>query len=89
MRKVLAALLLAIPLAGFAQDQAPIARKDKGAQFTPNVPEFQQQPTYSDIYCAGFVTKENIPDKDHILAGMSAPNSVRFSTRSLSKIAWR
>jgi hypothetical protein len=83
MRKVLAALLLAIPLAGFAQDQAPIARKDKGAQFTPNVPEFQQQPTYSDIYCAGFVTKENIPDKDHILAGMSAPNSVRFSTRDI------
>ncbi|MGE5113666.1 MAG: hypothetical protein ACM3JB_22615 [Acidobacteriaceae bacterium] len=81
MKKVLAALLLAIPLAGFAQDQAPAVRKDKGAQFTANIPEFRQQPTYSDIYCSGFVTKEHIPDQNHVLAGMNAPNSVRLSER--------
>jgi hypothetical protein len=81
MNKSLAALLLAIPLAVFAQDQAPAAPKAPRGPST-NLKAPAPQPTYSDIYCAGFVTKENFPSANRILAGLNTPHAVRFSVRN-------
>jgi hypothetical protein len=82
MKKVLAMLLLAAPMiaVGQDQDQPPVAEQAQRSAST-NLKEKEQAPTYSDIYCAGFVTKENIPTANHILAGMSSPHAVRFSAR--------
>jgi hypothetical protein len=80
MKKVLAMLLLAVPIFALGQDQPSVAEQAKPAAST-NLKEREQAPTYSDIYCAGFVTKENIPTANHILAGLSSPHGVRFSAR--------
>ncbi len=76
MKRVLAALLLAIPVTMFAQDQAPAA-----SQMAPgtNLKVHEQQPTYSDIYCAGFVTKEHVSNANHLLAGLNTPHETRFA----------
>ncbi len=86
MKKSLAALLLAIPISMFAQDPTPVAVT---APQTPssNVKAREQQPTYSDVYCAGFVTKENIPTSDHILGGLNTPHAVRFAVRDYIYLA--
>ncbi len=79
MKRALAALLLAIPLTVVAQDQAPAAAPE--AMYVPstNLKVHQQQPTYSDIYCAGFVTKEHISNANHVLAGLNTPHETRFA----------
>jgi hypothetical protein len=78
MKSVLAALLLAIPLAVIAQDQAPAA---PDAMYVPstNMQIHEEQPTYSDIYCSGFLTKQHISNATHVLAGMNAPHEMRFA----------
>jgi hypothetical protein len=82
MKKVLAMLLLAVPMiaVGQDQDQPPVAEQAQRSAST-NLKEKEQAPTYTDIYCAGFVTKENIPTANHILAGIASPHAVRFSAR--------
>jgi hypothetical protein len=82
MKKVLSILLLAVPMiaVGQDQDQPPVAAQAQPSAST-NLKEREQAPTYSDIYCAGFVTKENIPSANHILAGMASPHAVRFAAR--------
>jgi hypothetical protein len=78
MKRVLAALLLAIPVMMFAQDQNPTAPDPMYVPST-NLQVHEQQPTYSDIYCAGFVTKEHISNADHVLAGLNTPHETRFA----------
>ncbi|HEU5399710.1 MAG TPA: hypothetical protein VFU86_00050 [Terriglobales bacterium] len=80
MKKALAALLLAIPITVFAQDQAPAAAAPQ-AEYVPgtNLTVHQQQPTYSDIYCAGFVSKDHISNANHVLAGLNTPHETRFA----------
>jgi hypothetical protein len=82
MKKVLAMMLLAVPMivVGQDQDQPPVAQQAPQNAST-NLKEREQAPTYSDIYCAGFVTRENIPTTNHILAGMNSPHAVRFAAR--------
>lgn len=79
MKKFLATLLLAVPMVVAAQDQTPA----QPSEATPktNLKEAEAAPTYSDIYCSGFVTKENIPNTNHILAGLGSPHSSRFAAR--------
>ncbi len=78
MKKVLAAMLLAIPLIAFAQDQDQAPAAGQMAPST-NLKVHEQEPTYSDIYCAGFVTKEHISNADHVLAGLNSPHETRFA----------
>jgi hypothetical protein len=85
MKKVLAVLLMALPMMATAQDQAAPADQPQAQAPAPapttNLKERELAPTYSDIYCAGFVTKENIPAANHIVAGLNSPHGVRFSAR--------
>jgi hypothetical protein len=80
MKRVLAALLLAMPILAMGQDQPSLAEQAQPAAST-NLKERELAPTYSDIYCSGFVSKENIPNANHILAGLNSPHGVRFSAR--------
>ena len=77
MKKFLATLLLAVPMVVAAQDQAPALSSQ--ASLKGELKE--AAPTYSDIYCAGFITKENIPNSNHILAGLGSPHGSRFAAR--------
>ncbi len=75
MKRISLLLLLVCSVALWAQDQpAPTAPQ----KFSSNFTERQLAPTYSDLYCAGFVTKENIPTANHIVAGFNSPDQARF-----------
>jgi hypothetical protein len=74
MKKMSLLLMLVLSVAVWAQDQpAPAAKPPQS-----NAKEHQLAPTYSDLYCAGFVSKENIPMANHILAGLNSPHASRF-----------
>lgn len=78
MKSVLAGLLLAIPLAVLAQNQAPAV---SDAMYVPgtNLQVHEEQPSISDIYCSGFVTKQHISNANHVLAGLNTPHETRFA----------
>lgn len=80
MKRVLAALLLALPIVAMGQDQ-PAAADPAQPAASSNLKERELAPTYSDIYCAGFVSKENIPNTNRIVAGLNSPHAVRFAAR--------
>lgn len=37
-----------------------------------------QTPTYADLYCAGFVSKQLVPDANFVAGGMQTPNTTKF-----------
>ncbi len=47
-----------------------------------NVPFVRfQTPTTADIYCAGFLTKERVPDANYVNGGLQTPISTKFADR--------
>jgi hypothetical protein len=53
-----------------------------------NVPFVRfQTPTAADIYCAGFITKERIPDANYVNGGLQTPDSTKFATGELVYLA--
>jgi hypothetical protein len=77
-------LLLVLGLALAASAQQPAGASDQG---TPagtvatnvNFPtERVPTPTYSDLYCAGFVSKNPVPDANFIAGGLQTPNTTKY-----------
>lgn len=55
-----------------------------------NVPFVRYQtPTAADIYCAGFVSKERLPDANYVNGGLQSPTSTKFETGELVYLAGR
>jgi len=53
-----------------------------------NVPFVRfQTPTAADIYCAGFLTKDRIPDANYVNGGLQTPTSTKFETGELVYLA--
>src|SRR6202171_3869391 len=53
-----------------------------------NVPFVRfQTPTTADIYCAGFITKDRIPDANYVNGGLQTPTSTKFETVELVYLA--
>ena len=49
-----------------------------------NVPFVRfQTPTAADIYCAGFITKDRVPDANYVNGGLQTPTSTKFETGEL------
>ncbi len=38
-----------------------------------------QTPTYADLYCAGFISKQILPDANYIAGGLQTPTTTKFS----------
>jgi hypothetical protein len=38
-----------------------------------------QTPTYSDLYCAGFISKQTLPDANFVLGGLQTPTTTKFT----------
>lgn len=50
---------------------------------SPTISEVRLVPVKpSDLYCAGFITNENLPKSNYVIAGWDAPNFVRQNTGS-------
>ncbi|HZQ94931.1 MAG TPA: hypothetical protein VFA67_07970 [Candidatus Sulfotelmatobacter sp.] len=38
-----------------------------------------QTPTYSDLYCAGFISKHSLPDANFVAGGLQTPTTTKFT----------
>ena len=53
-----------------------------------NVPFVRfQTPTAADIYCAGFLTKDRVPDANYVNGGLQTPTSTKFESGELVYLA--
>jgi len=53
-----------------------------------NVPFVRfQTPTAADIYCAGFLTRDRVPDANYVNGGLQTPTSTKFETGELVYLA--
>ncbi len=74
-------LLVMLATAVWAQTpaEAPAAAPD-GAQ--PTIVSFPTEqvttPTYSDLYCAGFISKQMLPDSRFVAGGLDTPNTTKY-----------
>jgi len=46
-----------------------------------------QTPTAADIYCAGFITKDRVPDANYVNGGLQTPTSTKFEIGELVYLA--
>ncbi len=76
-------------LAQAQQAVTPIAPDADGIVHTSvNVPFVRfQTPTAADIYCAGFLTKEHVPDANYVNGGLQTPASTKFELGQLVYLA--
>src|SRR5258708_331448 len=63
-----------------APDAAPHGTAPTSASFpTQRV----QTPTYADLYCAGFISKQTLPDANYISGGLQTPTTTKFTRGDL------
>lgn len=81
MKKIgLLALLLAS--AAWAQDaaNATVEVSEGLAPTTASFPtERVQTPTYADLYCAGFISQQTLPDANFVAGGLQTPSTTKFT----------
>lgn len=81
-------LLLCLALAAAAQQADPGATDQAAPQGTiPTTASFPierpQTPSKADIYCAGFVNKQVLPNANFVAGGLNTPNTTKFVNQDL------
>lgn len=81
MKNVLLMVSLAVSAAAFGQANIPTPQEN--AQVSPTVlPSTIIQKgvaaTYTDVYCAGWMSPKDISNNNYVLAGEQSPNTARF-----------
>lgn len=76
-------ILLLLATAAWAQS-GDSAAADGAAQGTePTTMSFPvervQTPTYADVYCAGFINKQTLPDANYVAGGLETPSTTKFT----------
>src|SRR5579864_2215772 len=75
-------LLLLLATAGWAQSgqdataDVPQGTAPSSASFPT---ERVQTPTYADLYCAGFISKQTLPDANYVAGGLETPTTTKFT----------
>ncbi|MFZ0731314.1 MAG: hypothetical protein WAM79_03205 [Candidatus Sulfotelmatobacter sp.] len=77
-------LVLLVATAAWAQSGSDSAAPPETPQGTvPSTISFAtervQTPTYSDVYCSGFISKQILPDANFIAGGLETPETTKFS----------
>src|SRR5271169_4201120 len=82
-------LTMAATLAVAQQSVTAVTPDTDGIVHTSvNVPFVRYQtPTAADIYCAGFITKDRIPDANYVNGGLETPTSTKFERGELVYLA--
>jgi hypothetical protein len=77
-------LVLLVATAAWAQsapdgNAAAPATPDKTISTSANFPvQRVQMPTYADVYCAGFINRQSLPDARFIAGGLDTPFTTKF-----------
>ncbi|HET7209054.1 MAG TPA: hypothetical protein VFI95_20930 [Terriglobales bacterium] len=99
MKKTGLLLLLTYALAGFAQQAGQTTVASAASPDTPsgqssmvetnaNFPSVQlATPTYADLYCAGFMSKQLLPDADYVAGGLHTPNTTKYTNGDIIYLA--
>lgn len=75
-------ILLLLATAAWAQsgdansDAAPQGTEPTTVSFPT---ERVQTPTYADVYCAGFISKQILPDANYVAGGLETPSTTKFT----------
>jgi hypothetical protein len=83
-------LLIVTATVAMAQSSLTAATPDASGiiNTSANVPFVRfQTPTPADIYCAGFLTKERVPDANYVDGGLQTPSSTKFGIGELVYLA--
>ena len=74
-------LLLLLATAGWAQSNSDATAAPQGtAPTTVSFPTMRvQTPTYADVYCAGFISKQMLPDANFVAGGLETPSTTKFT----------
>lgn len=80
--KKIGLLVLLLATAAWAQngvENAPLEVPQGTAPTTNSFPGQRiQTPTYSDLYCAGFISKHTLPDANFVAGGLQTPSTTKF-----------
>ena len=75
-------LLLLLAAGAWAQD-ATNATAEVSEGLAPTSATFPtervQTPTYADLYCAGFISKQILPDANFVAGGLQTPSTTKFT----------
>src|SRR5579859_6342454 len=81
MKKTLALIIL-LSAAAWAQTDSDISAADAPQGTAPTSATFPvqrvQTPTYADLYCAGFINKQTLPDANFVAGGLQTPSTTKF-----------
>jgi hypothetical protein len=83
-------LLLGMATLAVAQQSTTAITPDSSGivSTSVNVPFVRYQtPTAADIYCAGFLTKDRLPDANYVNGGLQTPTSTKFEIGELVYLA--
>lgn len=72
--------------AGTQSEQAAPAPAQPHVAAT-NITPREQAPTYSDVYCAGAITNQAVPEHQYVVAGWDTPDQTRFNDRQYIYLA--
>jgi hypothetical protein len=79
--------LLLLATAAWAQsgaDSTAAADPQGTAPTSASFPvERVQTPTYADLYCAGFISKQILPDANYVAGGLQTPTTTKFTRGDL------
>src|SRR5580698_7363662 len=82
--KKIGLLVLMVASAAWAQSATDSATAsptipDKTLFSTANFPiQRVQMPTYADVYCAGFINRQTLPDANFVAGGLETPYDTKF-----------
>jgi hypothetical protein len=75
-------LILLLATAAWAQSDADATTQDVPQGTAPTSATFPvqrvQTPTYADLYCAGFINKQTLPDANFVAGGLQTPSTTKF-----------
>jgi hypothetical protein len=76
-------LVMSLATAAWAQGgaDASVGEAPQGtAPTTGSFPTMRvQTPTYADLYCAGFISKQTLPDANFVAGGLQTPTTTKFT----------
>jgi len=80
MKKIGLLVLLMTAVAGAQSADTPQADTPQGTVSTSvNFPiERVLTPTYADVYCAGFINRQSLPDANFVAGGLQTPQTTKF-----------
>lgn len=73
--------LVIVALATVAMAQQPSTQAPSAQSAATIVTETAEQPTYSDVYCAGFITNQSVPESTYVVGGWDTPHETHYASR--------